>query len=71
MDKNTFIEKLFDLLKKQFGEEVTITQKKIEKAMGFLMRVLLLRKRWNIFLQSFLLIIVMRIILQEVVWMKL
>lgn len=32
MDKNTFIEKLFDLLKKQFGEEVTITQKKIEKS---------------------------------------
>lgn len=34
MDKNTFIEKLFDLLKKQFGEEVTITQKKIEKSNG-------------------------------------
>ena len=34
MDKNTFIEKLFDLLKKQFGEEVTITQKTIEKSNG-------------------------------------
>ena len=34
MDKNTFIEKLFDLLRKQLGEEVTITQKTIEKSNG-------------------------------------
>ena len=71
MDKNTFIEKLFDLLKKQFGEEVTITQKKIEKIDLLTPRGILLRKRRNIFLQSFLLIIVMRIILQEVVWTRL
>lgn len=34
MDKNTFVEKLFDLLRKQLGEEVTITQKTIEKSNG-------------------------------------
>ena len=70
MDKNTFIEKLFDLLK-SLAKKLQSHRKRLKKAMGFLMRVLLLRKRWNIFLQSFLLIIVMRIILQEVVWMKL
>ena len=71
MDKNTFIEKLFDLLKKQFGEEVTITQKKIEKSNGISYEGFTIKKKMNIFLQSFLLIIVMRIILQEVVWTKL
>ena len=65
MDKNTFIEKLFDLLKKQFGEEVTITQKKIEKSNGISYEGFTIKKK------SFLLIIVMRIILQEVVWTKL
>lgn len=34
MDKNTFVEKLFDLLRKQLGEEVTITQRTIEKSNG-------------------------------------
>ena len=67
MDKNTFIEKLFDLLAKK----LQLHRKRLKRAMGFLMRVLLLRKRRNIFLQSFLLIIVMRIILQEVVWTRL
>ena len=34
MDKNTFIEKLFDLLREKLGEEVTITQRTIEKSNG-------------------------------------
>ena len=34
MDKNIFIEKLFDLLREKLGEEVTITQRTIEKSNG-------------------------------------
>lgn len=34
MDKSTFVEKLFDLLREQLGEEVTITQRTIEKSNG-------------------------------------
>lgn len=34
MDKSTFVEKLFDLLREQLGEEVTITQRTIEKNGG-------------------------------------
>ena len=34
MDKSTFVEKLFDLLRERLGEEVTITQRTIEKSNG-------------------------------------
>ena len=34
MDKSTFVENLFDLLREQLGEEVTITQRTIEKSNG-------------------------------------
>lgn len=45
MDKNIFIEKLFDLLREKLGEEVTITQRTIEKSNGISYEGLTIEKK--------------------------